>query len=72
VTFREARERAGVSISAITRHSGLSKATVFAVQSGSQRPSYVTAVRLARAVGADPHEIEELASAIRELEEVPA
>lgn len=72
VTFREARTRAGVSIMAITRHSGLSKATVFAVQSGTQRPGYVTAVRLARAVGVDPGEVIELAPAVRDFEKVGA
>lgn len=72
MTFSEARKRAGVSISEVMRHSGLGRSTVFAIQAGIRTPNYGTALKLAKAIGADPKEIVELAPTVRDFEKVGA
>lgn len=70
--FADARKRAGVSISEVIHRSGLGRSTVFAIQAGKQQPSYGTALKLAAAIGADPHEIAELAPVVIDFEKVGA
>lgn len=57
--FREARRQAGVSVAEAVKRTGLSRRVVFDAQRADYRVSYGTAVRLARAVGMEPREIDE-------------
>lgn len=57
--FRDARRQAGVSIAETMRRTGLSRTAVFEAQRPAHRVSYGTAIRLSRAVGVDPREIDE-------------
>lgn len=71
-SFREARLETGVSLTVCARRSGLDRSTVASAQSGASKPKPSTALKLAAAIGADPHEIEELAPAVRDFEKVGA
>lgn len=72
VTFDEARAATGLSAGELARRAGVSRYTVCALGRGEHRPQYTTAIRLARALGADPNEIAEFAPVVAEFEEIPA
>lgn len=68
--FIEARQRAGLGVSKLARISGVSRHTVYCLQNGERPPQYGTALRLARALGVNPADVDEFRQVVEDLEAV--
>lgn len=68
MTFKQARTESGLSLRGLVRATGLTYSSVTSIQAGTQKPQYATALKLARALGMDPMDIDELRPAVEEFE----
>ena len=68
--LREVRKDAGLTLRELAEWSGVALSTVWQIESGRQpRPQLATAMKVAGALGVDPHDIKEFRPGLTEVEE---
>lgn len=69
--FKQARLSTGLSVSEVARRSKVHRSSVHNIESGAFCSVRLeTALRLSRAIGVNPAEIEEFQSAVKELDAI--